>query len=567
MHSQTNDSMFYIFIFFTNMRKYIIITLINIYNWIIQFFKQYLKRYLTNSNIFTRALVDLEMLYKFLTKRYDIKNLNMFNTLFIFFNNLKFKCQSFHSNNSLYFIVLFITSSFILSVYATDKNLFLSIYYLLCFFCLFVYLSYVPLYYWRNLEVSFFSFISYFIALGQIFSLFLIYNIIYPSTPIYIYNLSYFTAFRYLIIASIAIVFFIMFLKKKTIPLIPINPLAEIQKIAYTWNSYSILGKFSLFILKKLVFSKKFRYFYIIFDIFLNIIPKIYILWIIINFIFFSGDLRDLFLLAPYIIIIICCSHIQYYIEYIIEGNSNVIRELVTVVSLPNSNNALLFSLTQEAKNMGFTVEKDLPGLSVKWIELSNLSLFFQYKKKLKLFSFLFSIIQILCWIAISIYFLYFLDMDATLASFPWQKIISIVKSPWTMSKQYFSSNSILLAPRDSGYLYEKYQNQLKLLTNGEFNIGHPIVGELLPNGVYRVDGYLTHGIPPSSNILYNIIPYSIDPNAKNMNSQNFVAFHTPVFINPSWIGNKIKGSQSLLEDLSVKLILESFLKTIQKDK
>lgn len=320
------------------MKKYIII-LINIYNWIIQFFKQHLKRDLTTSNIST---VDLEILYKFF-----IKNMRIYNILFIFF----------------------ITSYFILSVYARDKNLFLSLCYLLCFFCLFVYLSYIPLYYWRNLEVSFFSFISYFIALGQIFSLFLIYYIIYPSTPIYIYNLSHFTAFRYLIIASIAIVFFIMFLKKKTIP---INPLAEIQKIAYTWNNYNILNKFSLFIFKKLVFSKKFRYFYIIFDIFLNIVPKIYTLWIIIN----SGHLRDLFLLAPYIIIIICCCHIQYYIEYIIEGNSNVIYELVTVVSLPNSNNALLFSLTQEGKNRGFTVEKDLPESSVKWIELSNLSFF-----------------------------------------------------------------------------------------------------------------------------------------------------------------------------------------------
>lgn len=100
------------------------------------------------------------------------------------------------------------------------------------------------------------------------------------------------------------------------------------------------------------------------------------------------------------------------------------------------------------------------------------------------------------------------------------------------MSKQYFLSNRNFLAPR----VYEKYQNQLKLLTNGEFCVGHPIVGELLLNGVYRVDGYLTDGIPPSYNILYNIIHYSIDPNTKNKKSRNFVAFHTPVFINPSWM-------------------------------
>lgn len=476
--------------------------------------------------------------------------------------------RNFHNKNSLYFVILFINFSFFLSIYTTYSNSqsFSSIFYLVSFFCMCLYLTYIPLYYWRNLETSLFSFISYFIALTQVLFLFLIYFIIYPSEPIYIKDLSYLTAYRYIFIGCSGIIFaMIVFYKKKKI-INPINHYAEIQKIAYSWNNYSVLGKFSLFMLKKLIFSKIYRKFYFIFDIFLNIIPKLILLYVTINFALFSGDLRELFVLAPYFFIISCLSHIQYYIEYIIEGNCNVIRELLTVNILPNTNQALLFSLTTEAKKEGFTVEQHLPMLSQKWIELSNLSLFFNYKKTLKIISLLLSITQILCWIVISIYFLYFINIDAIFAAFPWQKVMSIAKSPWTMSKQYFSSSRPLLAPpRDCGYLYEKYQNQVKLLSNGEFGVGHPIVGELLSTGTYRVDGYLTHGTIPSSNVLYNIIPNSIDPASKNQGPQNFVAFTTPVYINPFWIGKQIQGSQAILENSTIKPILESFLKSIQR--
>jgi hypothetical protein len=50
------------------------------------------------------------------------------------------------------------------------------------------------------------------------------------------------------------------------------------------------------------------------------------------------------------------------------------------------------------------------------------------------------------------------------------------------------------LAPRDSRFILDKFQNKVKNLTNGEYSIYHQIYGEMLPDGTYRMDGAWTHG-------------------------------------------------------------------------
>jgi hypothetical protein len=486
--------------------------------------------------------------------------------IFSFNKNLFLKIKIFAKKNPLYFNILFITCSLIISFAATYKTNVMMILYLVSIFCMCSYLFYVFLYYLRNLDTSLVSFISFFLAIAPFFSLCLFYFLLYPTEPLYLENLSYFSAIRHLIVGFILIILGILFIYKKKHFINPINPSAELQKIAYTWNNSSLLGKFSLFNLKKLILSKGYRTFYFIFDIFLNIIPKIITLWITLRFAFFSGDLREFFLLAPYLLFISCLSHIQYYMEYIIEGNTNVVKELVSLTKGLDNNNALFFKLTTEALNLGYKPEEHLPMLSQKWLELVSLSLFFNYKKNLKILSLLLSFSQIICWILISIYFFYLIDIPSLFASSFWHYLTTITKSPWIVSKHYFSTNKSLLAPpRDSGFLGENYQNSLKLLTKGEYGIGHPIVGELLPNGLYRVDGYLTHGKPPKANILYNVLPYSLDPYAKNKNPQHFVAFTSPVYINPSDISKKIQGSQLILENPKIKLLLETFLNSIKK--
>jgi len=374
-------------------------------------------------------------------------NDNQIGLAFLFFFNKKI-FSNFHKKNPLFFVILFITCFLILSLYLKTLNKIDYFIISVFLFGLITFLCYQIIYYWRDLKKSFFSFISFSLAIGQIFCLIFFYFKM-PSEPIYLKNISHFTAFRYIFIGLIGLILLIFFLITKKTFTNPINLFSEVHKIFYSWNENSFLNYCSLFILKKLIFTKRYRVIYVLVDFISSILPKIITLIITFNVIFFAGDLRWFIKIIPFILITILLSHLQYYMEYFIEGNSNVIREWITARDI---NGSLIFSLTNEAKKFGLTVEH-VPDLSNKWIQLSNLSVFFNYKKYLKILSLVLSVMQLIIWIIISSYILFFSQTEIVVAGW-WQTVTTISKSPWHMSKHYFSSTKPLYSPpRNASYL------------------------------------------------------------------------------------------------------------------
>jgi len=255
---------------------------------------------------------------------------------------------------------------------------------------------------------------------------------------------------------------------------------------------------------------------------------------------------------------------LQYYFEYLIQGNINALQQLITL----KEEKSLIFELTPYAKKHDWTSD-DLPSLSYKCLQLSDLSLFLKYKKNLQIISLILSFIQICFWVYASVYFLTLTNSKILFATLPslWHNTTSVIKHPWNISKTWFhTSRSLLMPPREWSFVYEHHQNNIKLLTKGQFSPGHPLVGELLPDGTYRIDGYLTHGSSPNTKYnLFNLIPFTINPKSSKQGPQTFVAFDKPVFINPSFVKKPIQGSTAILENPPVKTALEAFLQSLPK--
>ena len=74
--------------------------------------------------------------------------------------------------------------------------------------------------------------------------------------------------------------------------------------------------------------------------------------------------------------------------------------------------------------------------------------------------------------------------------------------------------------------------------------MGHPVYGELLPDGTYRIEGYLTQNLSYGVNISANPIVMS-----KAGNNQNAVP---AAYVTPS-----LHGSLAVLEAPGVKAVLD----------
>lgn len=353
--------------------------------------------------------------------------------------NMMKQYKLFNKNNPLFFIVLFILGSFILSLYNDTHTFILFISYSLISYLLMIYIIYVLLYSWRDLIKSFFSFVSFLFVVSQIFGLLFVY-FKRSHEPLYLENLSYFTTLRYVILMSILLLISLSILIKKIVINNPFQPYAEIHLILFSWN-YILSDKIGLFLLKKLISSKIYRIIYLVLDVISNIVFKLISLFLLINFVFLSGDLRLLINLIPFLLLTIIYSHLQYYFEYLIRGNMDEIRKVVILkTSFPNeTNEPLVFSLTEYAKTQKLTLE-DLPILSYKWLQLSNLSQFLKYKKIVKMISLVLSFIQLNFWVIASFYVLTFFDHNTICAGSLIQITLSVIKSPCPTGQQLIIS-------------------------------------------------------------------------------------------------------------------------------
>ena len=106
----------------------------------------------------------------------------------------------------------------------------------------------------------------------------------------------------------------------------------------------------------------------------------------------------------------------------------------------------------------------------------------------------------------------------------------------------------------DSRFVEEYFQNPLKIASNSEFAVGHPVYGEMLSDGTYRVDGFFTHGPFGHQLLKFNILPWSKDPRA-----QNVVPLAKSIIVPGNWVSLAVPNSQTILDSQGIKQLLDSF--------
>lgn len=94
-------------------------------------------------------------------------------------------------------------------------------------------------------------------------------------------------------------------------------------------------------------------------------------------------------------------------------------------------------------------------------------------------------------------------------------------------------------------FLYEGYHNPVKIASHNEFAVGHPVYGELLLDGTYRIDGYLTRKLSYGVNISANPIVMS-----KAGNNQNAVPFSKLLIVPAAYVTPAVHSSLAVLEAL-----------------
>lgn len=232
--------------------------------------------------------------------------------------------------------------------------------------------------------------------------------------PITIYNLSLLSKYRYLLFSILSILMIFFSFKRKNLWKLLTFPYIkeEIYRILYFWND-TIFGNIFTFLIEKL-FGTIFRLIYIIVHSIFFIFFRFLFVVLLVNFAFFSGDLRYILYLMPLSFFIWLLSFFDYYFDKFYKGSSNFIKSMV-FVEIRNKNinleknqefikispNNLSFSLTPLAFKENLTNIEIVTDL---WFKYCSLDVFFSkyafYKKNLNL-CILF--LQYFCWYAITL--------------------------------------------------------------------------------------------------------------------------------------------------------------------
>jgi len=485
------------------------------------------------------------------------------------------KIKFFYYNKNLSVIPdLLILFSFLVAVYLRNSlyDFFIIIYYFIIFILfLFATLSiYNKLYRWRKLEQSVSSFIFFFLNIVQLalylFVISFLFHMCFYNSyrSIYLDDISIISQYRYLFLSVVSIFLIILYFFAVIFKLNIQQQIStfsfpylheEVRCIIDSWGN----GRMGVSFINKLSKSKYYRYIYCSLD-WLFVLFRIIMLLLFIYFCFFGGNLYYLLYFSPIASLFWLFSFFTYFINWIIEGNFTVFREWLEISkvepssiskdfeinSLPLSKVILNFKLTEEGYKQGFN-DSHLSALTEKWLILADLTAFFHYRRFFKYISLGVSIIYLVCWFYISYYFFYI------------HSKIVLAGGPNTLTLAF--RNSVIwkpplarMTPRDVRFGYEIYQNVIKTASQNEFAVGHPVYGELLPDGSYRIDGYLTK----SSNYGIKILSSPIITGKVGYN-QNAVPFSKPLIIPAIYVTPPVDGSMAILEAPGIKAVLDRF--------
>jgi hypothetical protein len=289
---------------------------------------------------------------------------------------------------------------------------------------------YVKLYHWRELNVSFKSYIMFLLTCVQcsfyIWSIFLI--IFYMKNPIYLQDLSIFSQYRYLslfILLNILILFsaIIYITGYKITHLVPAITFPyikeEIRSIMYTWND-KLFGPICNDLMEHLfTISNSRRIFYFSIHFIIFYLPRLLSMLFLLNFVYLGGDLRYVLLLVPIFFISWFLSFLDYYFSVYFENTGSYIRALLDVSLSDNpgsvpfkgivevSNGNIIFSLTSFALSRGYT-QMGLSSLKQTWYLCARLAAYFMlYHRILFYFTRFLLVIQFINCFGI-VYFFFF---------------------------------------------------------------------------------------------------------------------------------------------------------------
>jgi hypothetical protein len=431
---------------------------------------------------------------------------------------------------------------------------------------------YIFVHWWLNVERSISSYLA-FLGNVLILSLYILgfVNLIKGlPNPIYVENLSTFSYYRYmlfLIIALIGICTYLLF-KLGVIPNSWESKLSFItfpyfkEEIRILLASRDISGSYCIRLTNLLIHSLTFRYVFFSIHFSVFYLFRLVCLCLFIRFVFFHGDLRILIYLLPISLLIWLLRFIEYYFFFFFDSNKNYIKDLLLVktltpltsqelesqsITVTRNPSDLKFTLTDFGYKEGYTLE-NMNFVVSQWYLITNLQVtVLKYKNITSISSKLSLVINVITWITIVLKLLPF-NQYSFIFGFNLEGL-------GVFSRRTFSSSRPLLA-RDSRFMKEHAMNPLKEKTNGAYSPGHPVYGEELPNGDYRIDGSLTHGSGSKDHPSHEL--GTTDAKGK---PQRYIP-HEPVEIPKGDLTASIPGSSQQLEHPQVKEKLDKGSKT-----
>jgi hypothetical protein len=475
------------------------------------------------------------------------------NNVFAFFKDVIFN----HKHIGLMF---FMATYFFILPFIYDLRPEVMFYWGLYQFTCITFIIYLFLYWCSNLDIYLSSFLAFF---GNVIILALyIIGFINLSkglpNPVYLENLSSYSYYRYMVFLGLALVgIFFYLLIKANIMRDSITTFANYISFPYFKEevriliaSWDISGHYCVRLTDMLIHSLTFRYVFFTLHFLIFYFFRILFLCLFINFVFFHGDLRILIYLMPISFLIWFFRFLEYYYFYFFESNKNYIKDLVLVESLTpltseelhsvtvtRNPSDLKFTLTDFAVKENYTL-KDIDYVISQWYFITNLQVtFLEYKKIISISSKLSLVINVITWITIMI----------KLSKYSLVLGYGLGIGFGTLSRRAFSSSRPLLLPRDSRFMKESGMNPLKAKTKGAYSPGHPVYGEELPNGQYKVEGSLTHGKGSKEHPSHEL--GTRDAQGK---AQRYIP-HEPVTVPTGDLTPPIFGSEKTLEHPQVK--------------
>lgn len=433
---------------------------------------------------------------------------------------------------------------------------------------------YIKLYYWRNLNMTFKSYILFMLNTVQLMLYlwgFYLFLFVIVQSPIYLQDLSVYSQYRYLLFFSCFMLFLMISsisyilnqsLVKIAKPLVFPYMKEEIRLILYSWH-HIFSTYFSKFLDFVFGLTHKSRIFLLSLHFLFFNFPRIIALGLFFNFVFLKGDLRYLIYFSPFLFFIWIFSFVEYYFNVFFEESSRYIKVLVNAqlqsfqdinkTTIKASLQNITFTLTEEARQRGFD-EKMLPGLIKAWDTLASLEVYFSFYKQIVIKFFrLLLLVQIFCWFNIVYIFFFKSLLHSVFATgfSIFQPFKNLVRAGTRLCVPHDPKLGLNRRDYEAAFIKHQFQKEAEKQTGGIQKGNHPGVinlKDINPDNLneVRYHGELTHGKGTVDNPSVPLHP--TQDVIGNPKPQNLIPVPYPHYLSKNFFGPIIPGSTQYLE-------------------